>query len=67
MNEIQSKPPESPETIELKNRCAALDRRLGFLLLAVFIISGTLTVFIGVQSRRLGRDLEASRPRPMKS
>src|SRR5664280_414994 len=62
MNEIQSKTPDSPETSELQNRCASLDRRLSFLLLVVFVISGTLTVFIGVQSRRLGRDLTASLP-----
>ena len=62
MNEIQSKTPDSPETSEIQNRCASLDRRLSFLLLAVFVISGTLTVFIGIQSRRLGKDLAASLP-----
>jgi hypothetical protein len=32
------------------------------LLVALFVVSGTVTVFIGIQSRRMGNDLKAVRP-----
>ena len=62
MNEPDIKSPESSEVAELKRQCSALNRQVVTLLLAIFVVSGTLTVFLGVQARRLGKNLDAIRP-----
>ena len=44
---------------DLKQQCAALQRQVSTLLLALFIVSGTLSVFLWRQSRYARADLEA--------
>ena len=41
---------------------ASLQRQIAVLLLALIVVSGTLTVYLWYQARSSGRDLEAIRP-----
>jgi hypothetical protein len=62
MNEPENRTPDTSELTDLKRQCSALGRQVVMLLVALFVVSGTLTVFVGVQSRRMGNDLKAVRP-----
>jgi hypothetical protein len=62
MNEPENRTPESSEIAELQGRCNTLNRQMGVLLVALFVVSGTLTVFLGVQSRRVGKNLQSIQP-----
>jgi hypothetical protein len=62
MNETENKTPDSSELSEIKSQCSALNRQVVMLLVALFMVSGTITVFVGIQSRRMGNDLKAVRP-----
>ena len=62
MNEPETTTPVRPDVEELKETCAALRHQATTLLLALIVVSGTLTVHLGLQARRTGRDLEVIRP-----
>jgi hypothetical protein len=62
MSEPENRTPESSELVEVKQQCAALHRQVVILVMAIFVVSGTLTVYLGVQARRLGKNLDAIRP-----
>jgi hypothetical protein len=62
MNEIENKPSGNSEVTELKAQCSALSRQVSMLILALFLVSGTLTVFLGIQARWLGKNLTTLRP-----
>jgi hypothetical protein len=53
---------ESPTNTELSEQIAALRRQTLTLLLALIIISGTLTVFLYRQSSLTRRDIAANKP-----
>jgi hypothetical protein len=59
MNDLEGKPPVVSEADELKQRCDWLQRQMTTLLLALVIVSGTLTVFLWRQTRYARRDLES--------
>jgi len=59
MNETN---PNSSATAELSSQVAALQRLVSTLLMALIVISGTLTVFLFYQSHTLKKDLENNRP-----
>jgi len=50
------------ELDDLKDQCASLNSLVNTLLVALTVISLTLTAFIGLQSRRAGKDVKAIRP-----
>jgi hypothetical protein len=54
--ETRSAPKGDPE--DLRQQCASLQRQVTTLLLAVFVLSGTLTVFLWRQARYARADLE---------
>ena len=58
--EIRNVPAGDPE--ELKQHCASLQRQVTTLLLAVFVLSGTVTVFLWRQARYARADLELLKP-----
>jgi len=58
MDKPETQPVIEPETEELKQQCACLQRQMMTLLLALVIVSGTLTVFLWRQARYARRDLE---------
>jgi hypothetical protein len=63
MNEPETKSTNSPnEVSELKEQCAGLQRQLTVMLLGLAICSLTLTGFVGLQVRRVSKDLQAVRP-----
>jgi hypothetical protein len=62
MNETETKTADASELSELKRQCRVLSRQVLLSLLALFVVSGTLTVYLGIQSRRVGKDLEIVRP-----
>lgn len=62
MSEIENNVP-NPELKDLKEQCASLSSLVSTLLVALTVISLTLTAFIGLQSRRAGKDVKAIRPR----
>ena len=53
---------ESPTSTELTDQIAALRRQTFTLLLALIIISATLTGFLYLQARHTRRDIEAIKP-----
>lgn len=55
--------PAAPD--ELAGQISSLQRQVTLLLIALFVISCTLTGFLFYQSRILGRDLEGTRPQAM--
>jgi hypothetical protein len=62
MNETEPKTSDSTELADLKAQCGALRRQNVLLLVALFVVSGTLTVFLGMQSRILAKNLANLRP-----
>jgi hypothetical protein len=62
MNETDIKTGVFSDQVDLKQQCAALSRQVTLMLVALFLVSGTLTVFLGIQARRIGKDLDAIRP-----
>jgi hypothetical protein len=44
---------------------ASLQRQVAVLLLALIVVSGTLTVYLWYQARSSGRDMEAIKPQAM--
>jgi hypothetical protein len=61
MNEPETTP-AATETEDLKLQGACMQRQITILLLALVIVSGTLTVFLWRQVRYARRDLEAMKP-----
>lgn len=59
MNDLETKHVPAPETEALKQQCAALQRQVTTLLVGLFIVSGTLSVFLWRQARYARADLEA--------
>jgi hypothetical protein len=53
---------ESPTQTELSEQITALRRQTFTLLLALIIVSATLTGFLYLQQRHTGKDLEAIKP-----
>jgi hypothetical protein len=63
MNEPETKSTNSPDEVAaLKEQCAGLQRQLTLVLLGLVVCSLTLTSFVGLQVRRMGKDLDALRP-----
>lgn len=56
---------ESPTNTELSEQIAALRRQTFTLLLALIIVSGTLTVFLYRQASLTRRDIATSKPQAM--
>jgi hypothetical protein len=54
--------PENNSTDGLAAHVASLQRQVAVLLLALIVVSGTVTVYLWYQARTSGRDLEAIRP-----
>ena len=52
----------NPEVDDLREQYAALHSLLTTLLVALTLVSLTLTAFIGLQSRRAGKEVKAIRP-----
>jgi len=59
MNDLETKDPVAPEAENLKLRCDSMQRQMTTLLLALVIVSGTLTVFLWRQTRYARRDLDS--------
>jgi len=59
MNEPQTNSPVSDEQTEL---IASLRRQMTLLLVALIVLSGTLTAYLFYQSRTMGRDLDLLEP-----
>jgi hypothetical protein len=62
MNEPETK---SPTLVELTDEIVALRHQVFTLLLALIVVSGTLTVYLYRQARLTGKDIEALRPQAM--
>jgi hypothetical protein len=62
MNESESKSTNASEMTELREQCALLSRQVSTLLLALVVTSVTFAGFVGLQVRRIGKDLDAVRP-----
>ena len=62
MNEFEM---GSPAPVELTDQIAALRRQITTLLLALIVVSGTLTVYLWYQSHILGKEIDAIRPQAM--
>jgi len=62
MIEPENPSPEASDLGELKEQCAALRSQTTALLLALVVLSGTLSAYLFVQARRARVDLEAFRP-----
>jgi len=67
MNESENKTTDTPEISELKAQCAQMSRQITILLAALVVCSVTFAGFVGLQVRRLGRDLESLRPEGMRA
>ena len=67
MNELESKIPDGSDADDLSSQVAELRRAVVALLVALFVVSGTISVFLGVQSRRFGKELDATRPQAAKA
>ena len=52
----------SPAPAELTDQIAALRRQVTTLLLALIVVSGTLTVYLWYQSRITGKEIDVVRP-----
>jgi|ERR1043166_4194690 hypothetical protein len=59
MEDFETKTVVAGETDEVKQQCAALQRQVTTLLLALVVVSGTLSVFLWRQARYAHADLEA--------
>jgi hypothetical protein len=59
MENLETKNVVVGDADDLKEQCAALQRQVSMLLLALFIVSGTLSVFLWRQARYARADLEA--------
>jgi hypothetical protein len=57
---------DSPAPAELTDQIAALHRQVATLLLALIVVSGTLTVYLWYQSHIMGKEVDAVRPQAMK-
>lgn len=57
MNETEHKTPNAPEAENAQQHATCLQRQMTFLLVALFIVSGTLTVFMWRQVRLARADL----------
>ena len=66
MNEPETTTPVRPDVEELKETCAALRHQVTTLLLALIVVSGTLTVHLGLLARHDGRELAGLRPQAVK-
>ena len=62
MNDIEMTTPASPEPDELKEQVAALRGQVTTLTLALFVLSGILSGFLYVQTRRARTDLNQFGP-----
>jgi hypothetical protein len=62
MNEIETKTSDGSELSALKTQCSALSRQVNLLILALFLVSGTVTAYLWLQARWLGKNIEAVRP-----
>jgi hypothetical protein len=62
MNESENKTADTSEISELKAQCAQMSKQITTLLIAVVVCSVTYAGFVGLQIRRLGKDLESLRP-----
>ena len=62
MNEFET---GSPAPVELTDQIAALRRQMTTLLLALVVVSGTLTVYLWYQSRITGKEIDVIRPQAM--
>ena len=63
MNESET---SSPAPVELTDQIAALRRQMTTLLLALIVVSGTLTVYLWYQSRIAGKEISVVRPLVLK-
>ena len=62
MSELEPRNVSAGDSEELRQQCASLQRQVTTLLLAVFILSGTVTVFLWRQARYARADLEVLKP-----
>jgi hypothetical protein len=62
MNEPET---NSPTLVELTDEIVALRHQVFTLLLALLVVSGTLTVYLYRQARMIGKDIEAIRPQAL--
>ncbi len=62
MNESESKTTDASEISEVKAQCAKLSRQIPFRLAAMVVASVTFAGYVGLQVRRLGKDLDVLRP-----
>lgn len=62
MSELDIKTPPAPEPADWQGERARLERQITFLLVALVILSVTVTVFLWRQVRYAKRDLEMLRP-----
>src|SRR5262245_9410085 len=61
MNEGENKPMDTPETEDWKARYMDLSRQIFLLRVTLLVASLTLTIFLGLQSYRMGHDVNAVR------
>ena len=57
--------PKSSAPVELTDEIVALRHQVFTLLLALVVVSGTLTVYLYRQARLIGKDIEAFKPQAM--
>ena len=62
MSDLETRNPISGGNDDLRQQCASLQRQVTTLLLAVFVLSGTVTVFLWRQARYARADLEVLKP-----
>jgi hypothetical protein len=62
MNESETNPSAPSAPSELTDQISALRRQASWLLLALIVVSGTLTVFLWHQSRVTGQTIGALKP-----
>ena len=62
MSEPENQSPDASELEELKEQCAALRSQMTALLLALVVVSGTLSAYLFVQAHRARNDLKEFKP-----
>ena len=62
MSEHETRNIPTGDSEELRQQCASLQRQVSTLLLALFILSGTVTVYLWRQARYARADLEVLKP-----
>ena len=62
MSDLETRNVLTGDTEELRLQCASLQRQVTTLLLGVFVLSGTVTVFLWRQARYARADLEVMKP-----